>query len=63
MVGDDYTLLNASIGLSGADANWDVIVWGKNLADEDYLLSGARNRDATQPTVPGATGDRPVPSP
>ena len=34
--------------LTGPSANWDVIFWGKNLADEDYLITGSRNRDANQ---------------
>ena len=31
-------LLNASIGLSTADG-WDVMLWGRNLTDDEYLLS------------------------
>jgi iron complex outermembrane receptor protein len=42
-----YTLFNASVGLTGAQGNWDVILWGKNLLDEEYLTTGARNRDAS----------------
>ena len=34
---DDYTLYNARISLSGNDDTWEVALWGKNLADEDYL--------------------------
>lgn len=44
-----YTLLNASLGFSAAAGNWDVILWGKNLTDEDYLRSANRNRDAGNP--------------
>lgn len=50
-----YKLFNASVGFSGPSANWDVILWGKNLTNEDYLLSASRNRDAGNPnfgTVP-----------
>ena len=43
---DDYSLFNASIGFTGASDNWDIIIWGKNLTDEEYLIGGARNRDA-----------------
>ncbi len=50
-VADDYTLLNASFGLSAAEGDWELIVWGKNLTDEEYLSTGARNRDNTQPSV------------
>ena len=42
----DYFLLNASIGFSGEAGNWDVIFWGKNLTDEEYLIGANRNRDA-----------------
>jgi iron complex outermembrane receptor protein len=44
-----YYLLNASLGFSAADGTWDVIFWGKNLTDEEYLISAARNRDAGNP--------------
>ncbi len=52
---DDYQLFNASIGFTGASENWDIIIWGKNLTDEEYLIGGTRNRDAGNPnfgTVP-----------
>ncbi len=42
-----YTLFNASMGLTGVGGNWDVILWGKNIFDEEYLTTGARNRDAS----------------
>jgi len=54
-VGDDYTLLNASFSLSSATDNWDIVLWGKNLADEEYLTEGARNRDQTQSNVNSLT--------
>lgn len=40
-----YTLFNASVGISGASGNWDVILWGKNLTETDYISSGDQNRD------------------
>ena len=43
---DSYVLYNASIGLNYG--NWDIILWGKNLTDEDYLAQAARNRDHSQ---------------
>ncbi|MEM1113840.1 MAG: TonB-dependent receptor, partial [Pseudomonadota bacterium] len=46
---DDYFLLNASIGLTVQNQNWDIILWGKNLTDEEYLFNGSRNRDAGNP--------------
>jgi iron complex outermembrane receptor protein len=51
LVGDDYTLLNASFGVTAPSGNWDIVVWGKNLDDEEYLSGGSRNRDATQPSI------------
>jgi len=36
----EVNVLNASFGLSGENG-WDVIVWGRNLTDDDYLLSSA----------------------
>ena len=44
-----YYLLNASVGLSGEAGNWDIILWGKNLSNEDYLIGASRNRDAGNP--------------
>jgi len=41
-----YSLLNASFGISGAGGNWDVILWGKNLAGEEHLIGASRNRDS-----------------
>jgi iron complex outermembrane receptor protein len=49
-----YTLFNASLGFTGEAGNWDVILWGKNLLDEEYLATGAQNRDSNfiSPPVP-----------
>lgn len=44
---EGYHLLNGSIGLASQDGNWEVQVWGRNLADEEYL-QGAFNS-----TLPG----------
>ena len=38
---DSYGLFNASIGLTSAQG-WSVMVWGKNLADEDYFTNISR---------------------
>lgn len=51
LVGDDYTLLNATFGMVSPEGDWSIILWGKNLGDEEYLSGGSRNRDATQPTI------------
>ncbi len=33
---DGYWLINARLGLSGAQGKWSVYLWGKNLSDERY---------------------------
>lgn len=33
---DAYDIVNARIGYSSRDGNWDVFVWGKNVFDERY---------------------------
>jgi len=55
---DAYTVFNASLGFSSESGSWDVILWGKNLADEDYLSSASRGRDANG--LPQFTGIDPV---
>jgi iron complex outermembrane receptor protein len=34
----DYTLLGARLGIASADGRWGVTVWGRNLADEEYVV-------------------------
>jgi iron complex outermembrane receptor protein len=34
----DYTLLGARLGLASADGRWGVTAWGRNLADEEYVV-------------------------
>jgi len=46
-VDGSYALFNASFGLTAEDGSWDIILWGKNLADEDYLISANKNNDST----------------
>ncbi len=53
-----YHLFNASMGLTGAEGNWDVILWAKNITNEEYLPAASRNRDATQFLFPGTEGWR-----
>ena len=53
LVAEDYTLVNAMIGLSAADETWEVMLWGKNIFDEEYLRTGSRNRDAGIEAFPG----------
>ena len=40
-----YSIVNASLGFSAEAANWDVILWGKNLLDENYVDAANRGRD------------------
>ncbi len=32
----DFTLIGARIGVTSADEKWRILLWSKNLADEDY---------------------------
>lgn len=42
---DAYTLLDASIGLQSTSESWEVSLYGKNLADEDYISGFLPGRD------------------
>jgi iron complex outermembrane receptor protein len=51
---DDYNLVNASLGVERE--SWSLILWGRNLGDEDYYVRGfgsfgndPRNGYATEP--------------
>jgi outer membrane receptor protein involved in Fe transport len=44
---EGYNLLNGSIGLASQDGSWEVQIWGRNLADEEYLQGGFNS------TLPG----------
>lgn len=35
-----HWLYDARIGIGAADDRWDISLWGKNLADEQYPLAG-----------------------
>lgn len=48
-----YSLLNGRITFSPANANWDVSVWGKNLADKEYF----RNVAISGPSGVATPGD------
>ena len=37
---DGYTLLDADLTLSHEDSDWRFSIWGRNLLDEDYAVSG-----------------------
>ena len=32
-----FSLINASVGFTPRDSNWQIAIWGKNLADKDYV--------------------------
>jgi iron complex outermembrane receptor protein len=55
---DAYTVLNASLGLGSESGNWDIILWGKNLAEEEFLTAANRARDSNG--LPQFTGIAPV---
>ncbi|GJL97017.1 MAG: TonB-dependent receptor [Hyphobacterium sp.] len=54
-VQDSFTLLNGSVGFGSPDGDWEVQVWGRNLADEEYLQGSF---DSTLPgNINGYPGD------
>lgn len=53
LTADAYSLFNAQLGFTAADESWEVMLWGKNILDEDYLEGGSRNRDASEPAFGG----------
>ncbi len=54
-----YTLFNASLGLIAADKDWDILLWGKNLTNREYLVNNQANRD--NPSSGGNAGLRAIP--
>ena len=38
---DSFGLVNASLGYETANGSWRVVLWGKNLGDEDYVTGTA----------------------
>ncbi len=40
---DSYSLVDAYITYVGAQDNWEVSLFGKNLTDESYIVSGFAN--------------------
>ena len=37
---DSYHMLNAALVYTSADEHWEAILGGRNLLDEDYLITG-----------------------
>lgn len=41
-----YSIFNAQIAYEAASGDWDLVVWGKNLTDKQYIFSGDANAAA-----------------
>ncbi len=52
-----HSLINARLSLSPIDAGWEFALWGKNLADEDYITDAGDLR-ATLGFIPQYYGPR-----
>lgn len=44
---EGYNLINGSFGVGAEDGSWELQIWGRNLADEEYLQGGFNS------TLPG----------
>jgi iron complex outermembrane receptor protein len=51
-----FSLYNASLGYSMAGGHWQAVLWGKNLADEQYLLGTAVGGSTYSPHVTAPIG-------
>ncbi len=51
---DDYTLVNATVGVHTLDGQWDLTFWGNNITDEYYWLASTTNAN-TVVRFPGKT--------
>ncbi|MCI4643861.1 MAG: TonB-dependent receptor [Hyphomonadaceae bacterium] len=49
--GGSATLLDATLGIQTSDARWSVALWGRNLADEDYVVGLAPDQIGTNVTL------------
>ena len=45
----NFSLVNASIGYSPANSHWTVALWGKNLADTQYINGILGSNDVIAP--------------
>lgn len=52
---DEYTTVNARVGISGLDKRWSLELWGRNLGDERYFVAAipATFQGSTLVGVPG----------
>lgn len=55
-----YTVVDATVGWASSNANWNVALWGKNLADEEYrsqiFSTGGGTRAFYNPGAPRTYG-------
>ena len=49
----DYTLVNARIAYTPSQGNWELALWGRNLADEEYRKTNSNNFLGTPRTIWG----------
>lgn len=49
--GGSATLVDGTIGIETADSRWSVALWGRNLADEDYIVGLAPDQIGTNVTL------------
>jgi len=41
-----YSIFNAQVAYENSAGNWDLVAWGKNLSDKQYIFSGDANAAA-----------------
>ena len=51
-----YSLTNASLGYNSPGGHWQAVLWGKNLADKQYVLNVAVGGQAYSPHVTAPIG-------
>ena len=50
---EDYGLLGARIAVGDPDGRWELALWGKNLADENYFVNVTTDDLASWMRLPG----------
>ena len=50
-------LFNASVAWDSPDGHWTVLLEGKNLTDQQYVLAGLQLASPVRPTITGYVGD------
>ena len=55
---DSYWLVGARATYFSPDGNWDLSLWGKNLADEEYFVGGFNFRGLVGQIYPLTVGER-----